>query len=210
MSSRNDDQEVGGAVQEAQQRAARRARHAGSSRVARLHMPGRGGVRHLGGLVVHRRRLLLLRHPVHHRVRRPGARQVVPGHGHAERAAATGRLLRLPAVRPGPDRHVVLARPGGGGVQVPARGPQRGTPQAAVRSAVRAVTVPRASVPCSRNRVFRVRRRAIENPSNPSRTTCLRPCAVPVRGRATFACPSKRKFKRVRRSIYTSRFDDIT
>lgn len=104
-------------------------------------MPGRRRIRRLGGLVVYRRCLLLLRHAVHDRVRRPGAGQVFPGHRHAERTAAAGRVLRLPAVRASPDRHVVLAGPGRGGLQVSARGPPRGLAQAAAadRPAVRLV-----------------------------------------------------------------------
>lgn len=130
------------AEQTAQRRPARSAGGPGAARVGRLHLSGRGRVRRLGGLDVHRRRVLLLRHAVHDRVRRPGAGQVVPGHRHAKRSAAAGRVLRLPAVRPGPDRHVVLARPGRGGVQVPARRPLRGPTQTAAparRAAVRPV-----------------------------------------------------------------------
>jgi len=122
------------AEQEAQRRAARRTGGSGAARVGRLHLSGRGRVCRVGGLDVHRRRVLLLRHAVHDRVRRPGTGQVVPGHRHSKRTAAAGRVLRLPAVRPGPDRHVVLARPGGGGVQVPARRPLRGPTQTAAQA----------------------------------------------------------------------------
>jgi len=85
----------------------------------------------MGGLDVHRRRVLLLRHAVHNWVRRPGTGKIVPGHRHAKRTAAVGRMLRLLAVRPGPDRHVVLARPRGGRVQVQARCPLRRLTQTA-------------------------------------------------------------------------------
>jgi len=132
------------AEQEAQRRTARRTGGPGAARAGRLHLSGRGRVRRLGGLDVHRRRVLLLRHAVHDRVRRPGAGQVVPGHRHAKRSAAAGRVLRLPAVRPGPDRHVVFARPGRGGVQVPARRPLRGPTQTAAparHAAVRPVII---------------------------------------------------------------------
>lgn len=88
-------------------------------------------VRRMGGMDVHRRSVFLFRHFVHNRVRRPGSRQIVSGNRHAERAAPIGRVLRLPAVRLGADRHVILAGPGRSGVQMSARGSLRGTAEAA-------------------------------------------------------------------------------
>lgn len=68
-------------------RAARAGVH-GAAGAGRVHLPRRGRVRRLGGVELPGRRLLLLRHPLHHRLRRPGAREVAQERRVAGRSAA--------------------------------------------------------------------------------------------------------------------------